>query len=191
MYQIEVTAHERARLLELFPVLHEMKDGELRDKVIAVWARVWRECGVKNIEEVPNERLGPNNTVVAHTRATTNAAVALAHVFEKEYNYPIKYDYLIAAALLHDVDKPLVFAFNEQNKMVFSEFGRMAPHGGYSFYLAMDGGIPLEIAHVALCHAGVSKQYSGTPEGLLIEFADKAVARALRVAEGEILPFKN
>lgn len=196
MKQIDVTQTERAKLLELFPVLKEIKDEDLRDKVIAVWVRVWRESGVENLEDVPNEKIDPTyvvkNTVVSHTRATTNAALALGKVFKSEYNYQINFDYLIAAALLHDVDKPLVFTFADDGKCIFSEFGRMAPHGAYSFYLAMDCGVPLEVAHVAMCHAAsVSNQYSGTPEGILVEFADKAVARALRVSEGEILPFKK
>ena len=186
---VVVSQQEREAVLKIFPIILEITDTELQEKVIRTWVRVWQESKVASLEDVYNEKEHPQFTVVAHTRATAGAALAMAGAFEAEYGFSINRDYLIAAGILHDVDKPVVFQMKE-GKMIPSEFGRLVPHGGYGFLVAMEEGLPYEIAHICLTHAGTCTVHPGTHEGILLEYADKAVARALRVAHGEILPAK-
>lgn len=186
---VSVSAAERETILRIFPIIRQIKDEDLREKVIRVWVRAWQESGVSDLDQVANEREGPQFTVVKHNRVTTAAALAMGREMEQEYGISVNYDYLIAAGILHDVDKPVTFKM-EAGKMVPTKVGRMIPHGPYGMHLALAEGLPLEVANLCFAHSGASTENPNTMEGVLIHFADKGCARSLRVAHGEFLPPK-
>ncbi len=166
----------------LFPLLKEIEDDSIRDKVIEVWLRVWKESGYPTLEEVPQR--GPaQDTLVKHTNAVANGAFALARQFQQEYGLPVNLDILLAGALLHDVDKLLIFEKKGSN-VEYSEFGKKIPHGSYGGYIALEVGLPIEVVSLVITHASTCTWEPVSVEGILLHHADFAKIHAVKLALG-------
>ncbi|MFC1987016.1 HD domain-containing protein [Chloroflexota bacterium] len=87
-------------------------------------------------------------------------------------------DYLIAGAILHDLDKPLIY-HRKQDKVVYSEVGEMIPHGTYGVHVALELGLPLEIVHVIITHTAYCAVNPSTVEGVIIQKAEILVGSAM------------
>lgn len=189
--EITVSEPQRAEVLQEFPLLNKMQDEDLKEKVVRLWVRTWLMCGKQSLADIPNEQIG-GYSLVSHCRAVANAAYEMALAFEQTFGKKINLDYIIAAGIIHDIDKPLCYEFDENGTMVLSEFGKIISHGCYGTYVALDEGMPLEVAGIPRCHSTASsKVHSGTIEGIMIEYADKGIARALSVAQGRVLSVKS
>lgn len=190
---ITVTQEQRENIVEQFPMLNELSDSGAKEKLVRLWVRAMKMSGYDRVEKMPNEDSDASvNSLAAHCRAVTNAATNIGKAFRQVYGADIHFDHIIAAGVVHDLDKPMCYTFDENGAMVLTEFGRTLPHGCYSAYAALDEGLPIEVAHVARCHSAYSSSaHSGTIEGIFIEYADKGIARALKVACGGYLPVKT
>lgn len=162
----------------LFPLLDQITDEEIQKKVVEVWLRVWKESKFERIEDCPQYG---DYSVVEHTRATTKGAVEMAKIMEQEHGLTINYDYLIAAGLLHDVDKLLAYTIegDKKTRIPFPHF----PHGVYTAFKALEVGLPREIAHLICIHSPSIAMHPQPPveiEGIILEHMDLCDAEALR-----------
>ena len=167
---------------ECFPLIKQIEDEGIREKVIQVWVRLWRESGYTRLEQapqLPSDKL-PQQPLVRHTNAVANAALTVARQLEEEYNIPINFDYLIAAALLHDVDNLVVYA-EKGGRVERSELGKMIPHGVYGAHVALEVGLPLEIVHVIATHTPQCAVDCSTIEGRIISHCDFINVEVLRI----------
>lgn len=183
---LNVTNTEIQEVLETFPILNSIKDETLRGQVIGLWIRSWKQSGVERLKDIPSyDEHNDGERLCNYVNCVALAVKGAAKAFEEEYRLPIRYDYLIAGAMLCDVDKPFCFTYNEENERVLTDLGRMMPHGSYGTALAIEAGIPFEIAQVADCHSGyASRVHSSTPENVLIEYVDKCIRRARMIHRG-------
>jgi putative nucleotidyltransferase with HDIG domain len=167
-----------------FPLVSKIKDATLRQKVVGLWVRIWRESGYKELVEAPNlpseDHLDEN--VVSHTNAVTKAALALADQIHEHYKLDINFDLLLGAAILHDIDKPVTLKKGNDG-VGHSELGKTIPHGTYGAYVALEAGIPTEIVNVICTHTKNSTAKPGTVEGVIVYHADVACISALRAAQ--------
>ena len=159
---------------KLFPRLQDIKDSKLAEKVVNVWVRAWEMSNCDNIEEFsawPPESEKLQLTNVEHTNQVVECVIAVADIAEKMQDIRINLDYLIAAAILHDVDKILLF---KENSSQLTAYGRYIAHIGLSLFLALEQELPLEVVHAIGTH---SPNYSAMPaetqEALLLSQADK------------------
>jgi len=157
----------------LFPRINDIKNVNIRGKVISVWWNAWKESAFNKIEDLSQwepakEDLNISN--VEHTNQMVECAIAIAQVIEQEQNTTINMDTLIAAAILHDVDKILMF---DPASGKTTPMGKYLPHTGIAGYLTLQAGLPIEIAHAISSH---SPNYSSlppmTPEALILRSAD-------------------
>lgn len=190
---LKVEPEEREALCRALPPLSQIQSREIAEGVIRTWARCLRMSPYDRLEEIPVLNPFPDNgRLVDHINATTLAAIALADAYVKDNGLPINYDHLIASALLLDVDKALCYQYDEEGNRVYTEFGLSMPYGCFGTVAAMEAGLPMEIAHVADCHSNeISHVHSGTPEGVICEYADKAMRRARMVQLGIHVPPKT
>ena len=162
----------------LFPRVNDIKDVEIREKVISVWWNAWKESKFSKIEQVSQwepsrEKLNISN--VEHTNQVVECALAIAGIVEREQNLTINMDKLIAASILHDVDKILMF---DPSTGDTTPLGTYLPHTGISAHLALQAGLPADIVHAIASH---SPNYSSVPpktiEAVILHDADHVVTK--------------
>lgn len=157
-------------VIKLLPEVNEIKNANLRDKVIACWAeaieyRGWTEELLRNI---PFTLLAKNVkiTFIDHVRAVCRMCTACDDVLSDihgDQKTPVNRDYLIAGALLADVGKLMEFEIAD-GKPFKSEYGKHIRHPFSGVGLAFKHDLPSEVMHVIATH---SKE--GTGEKRLAE----------------------
>ena len=163
---------------KLFPRINDIKDAEIREKVVSVWWEAWKESKFSKIEQVSQwepsrEKLDISN--VEHTNQVVECAFAIAQVADREQNLNINMDTLIAASILHDIDKILMF---DPSTGDTTPLGNYLPHTGIAAHLALQAGLPIEIVHAIVSH---SPNYSSVPpktiEAVILYNADHIVTK--------------
>jgi len=175
---------------ELFPRLNDIKDLEIRKKVISVWLEAWQESEFENIADMSQwepQKDVINLSNVEHTNQVVECAIAIARVVQTEQGIAIDMDTLMAAALLHDVDKLLMFA-PQTGKT--TPIGNFLPHTGIGSYLALRADLPLRIVHAIAAH---SPNYSSIPpktiEAVILYHADLVLTETWRTAKNIDISF--
>lgn len=96
-----VTEAERKILEERLPLINRIRNGNLRDMVIEVWTRLWRESSYGDICAAPNytSEINGEETLVRHTNAVVEMSQAVAREFQRAYDISLNYDTLLAGAI--------------------------------------------------------------------------------------------
>ena len=151
-----ITESDKKYVESLFPALAKIQDTELRGKVRDIWAEAWKDGNYEKIEDISwfepwrNKYTWPN---VDHTNEVTACAIAMGKVAQEVMRMEVTMDYLIAGAILHDVDKAVLFDGKTKEP---TEWLQKLPHAAYSMYLVLKAGLPLDIAHMVLSHTAFS-----------------------------------
>jgi len=187
---LTATEMERKILMEQFPLISRISDSNLRDLVIEVWVRLWRESPYGDISEVPNftrELSSGDETLVRHTDAVVKMSVAAAREFQEVYGVSLNYNNLLAGAILHDVDK-LVLYGRQGDSIELTEFGRKVTHGEYGSLVAKQVGLPEQVVNIIASHSVVKRETLPTSiEAVLVSCCDGAVFQSYRLMIGEEL----
>ena len=164
---------ERNYIEELFPRIRDIKDDDLRNKVINVWLKAWKMSDYKRIEDHsswPPEREKIQLSNVEHTNQVVECAIAVAKVIEQTQKIKINLDTLIGAAILHDVDKIILF---HESTGKLTPFGKLLTHTHLGSFLALEENLPSEVVHAIGAHSPTySKDSPQTPEALIISKLD-------------------
>ena len=188
---LSVTAEEKRALTGHFPLIEQISNEEcLRDRVIEAWVRVWRESGYQDIGDTPNWP-SENDSLVAHTNAVARMTLAAAGEYQQVYQAKLSRDFLLAGALLHDIDKMVVV---ELKGGVFepTELGRKVIHGAYGAQVAEDLGLPPEVVNIIASHSFLQPSAApGTIEAILLACCDQAAFQAHRLMTGKGLVKKE
>lgn len=176
---------DRDYILSLFPTIVKIKDRDLREKVIQTWFNAWKRSNFLRIEDVHQfepARKHINYTNVDHTNQVCQACERMATIPSKILGLQLNLDYLRAGALLHDVDKMVVFDAQTGGG---TEAGRRTPHAVAGASMARAEGLPEEVAHIIEAH---STKFSPHPpksiEALILRHADLIVGNAVYMAQG-------
>ncbi|RLC62866.1 MAG: hypothetical protein DRI01_06175 [Chloroflexi bacterium] len=186
----ELTATERERqiLMERLPFINRIGDGILKDLVIEVWARLWRESPYGDISDVPNftrELSRGDETLVQHTNTMVRMSLAMAQELEQAYGISLNHDNLLAGAILHDVDK-LVLYGRQGDSVELTELGRKVTHGEYGAGVARQVGLPEPVVNIIASHSPVKKAaLPATIEAVIVSSCDKAIFQSYRLMTGE------
>lgn len=164
---------EKTYIEELFPRIRDIKDNDLRDKVIHVWLKAWKMSDYRRIEDhsswpPASEKIQLSN--VEHTNQVVECAIAVADVIERTQKIKINLDTLIAATILHDVDKIILF---HESTGKLTPFGKLLTHTHLAHFLALEEKLPFEVVHAMSAHSPTySKDSPKTPEALIISKLD-------------------
>ena len=167
---------EKTELKELLPELELIEDRGLRTKTLNVWAEALKEGGWKvgDLSKIPFTLLIETDvSLLEHTRAVTQTAIAIADTIEEFYedSLPIDWDALVAGALLHDVGKLLEYE-RKGKKVVKAEMGKDLRHPFSGMALAFKRGIPSPICHMIAVHAKEGTGQRRSTEAFIINHAD-------------------
>jgi hypothetical protein len=168
----------REMIVRLLPEIEEIKDGLLRNKVIACWEeaitfRGWTEALLRSM---PFTLLADNVriTFVDHVRAVCRMCIACDEVLTAVHGAnktPVNRDYLVAGALLADVGKLCEFEI-KGGKPIKSIFGRHIRHPFSGVGLAFKHGLPSEVMHIIATHSKEGEGEKRLPESIIFHHAD-------------------
>ncbi|UCD63914.1 MAG: hypothetical protein JSW34_00370 [Candidatus Zixiibacteriota bacterium] len=168
----------RDLVLNLLPEINEIKDSELKDKVIACWEeaiefRGWTE---ELLRGIPFTLLAENVkiTFIDHVRAVCRMCVACDEVLDEIHGAnktPVNRDYLIAGAMLADVGKLLEFEI-VNGKSIKSDYGKHIRHPFSGVGLAFKHDLPSEVMHVIATHSKEGTGEKLLPESIIFHHAD-------------------
>ncbi len=155
------------KVIEAFPEVNEIKDEELRKKVIKTWVMAMEKGGWTELKGIPYTLvIETKREFIEHTRTVTKTAMAAAFA-----RGDLNMDHVIAAALLHDVGKLLEFT-RKGGKVVKSSYGKMVRHPVSGGILATEAGLPDEIVHAIVAHSKEGDAVKRTPLAVLIHHCD-------------------
>jgi putative nucleotidyltransferase with HDIG domain len=176
---------DRDYVVRLFPAIGKITDEGVRDKVIQTWIHAWSRSNFQRIEDVhqyepAREYISYSN--VDHTNQVCHACEKMGAIATEVLNLKLNGGYLLAGALLHDVDKMMIFNAKTGG---LTEMGRQCPHAVAGAALARAEGLPEEVAHIIEAH---STKFSPFPpksiEALIARHADLVVANAVYMTQG-------
>lgn len=170
-------------ILQIFPIIEEIQNSELRGKVIKAWARALKEGSFENIEEIPFSVAIPEVNLVSHIKWVLEVALFIASLVGKNMGITINRDLLIASVLLHDLGKAFEFQ-KKGDRYVKSDIGRKFAHGFWGTYIALGEGVSRDLAHLIATHSKDSPEHPRLLEGIILHYADFAHADMLRFREG-------
>ncbi|UCF70403.1 MAG: HD domain-containing protein [candidate division WOR-3 bacterium] len=152
---------------KLLPEVREVRDDGLRRAVIKAWQLAMEKGKWQSIDDVPFTLLTEaKTTLVEHTRAVTRMAVAIA-----DSRQDLDRDILVAGGLVHDVGKLLEYC-RSGDGIVKSEYGKRVRHPVSGFGVALEAGLPLEVAHIVAAHSKEGEGVARSPEAIVIHHCD-------------------
>ena len=169
--------NEQLDVVSLFPEVMEISDENLRDKVIAVWQRLWQESKFNDVTQVPvSAKLSYPH--IPHNRSVVQMALRVAEVLERFHGTRVNRDHLLAAAILQDASK-LVEYEPGQGGVVASEVGGAYQHAFYAAHVALEVGLPHEVVQAILTHTAEAPQYPATLIAKILFYVDQIDMAAL------------
>jgi len=160
---------------EVFPLIKEIKNVEMREKVkrcieIAMERGKW-----DNIEEIPFTLLIENAySYVEHVNNVTRMAYEIGKL-----RGDVDMDVLIAGAILHDIGKLLEYE-KKNGKYRKSSFGKYVRHPVSGAALAMEVGLDERVVNVIAAHSKEGEFVKRSKEAIIVhhcDFIDFEIAR--------------
>lgn len=198
-----VTDALREQVRSDLPEVNEIKDPDLRDKVIEAWALALAGSSFRSIREIapagnPGVMVLKRGDQTDHIRGVTRLAMQMADEFAA--NFPeleVDRDIVIAGGLCHDIGKP--WEFDPENRKRWEASPRKAGkpsirHPAYGAYICLTAGLPEEIAHIATAHSGEGELLVRSLENTIVHYADHAfwyVLLAGDLIEPDSVPAKD
>ena len=178
-----VTDELRARVRAELPEVEEIRDPELRHRVIEAWALALAASSFGAIADIeasgnPGVNRLKRGSQTDHIRGVTRMALALAEQLQAQLpDLAIDRDVLIAGALCHDVGKP--WEFDPANRRRWEADPRAAGlpsirHPAFGVHVCLTVGLPEEVAHCAAAHSGEGELLVRSLENTVVHHADYA-----------------
>jgi putative nucleotidyltransferase with HDIG domain len=185
-----VTDELRGRVRAELPEVEQMRDPELRAKVVEAWALALAASSFGAIAEIePSGNPGVNTlrqgSQTDHIRGVTRLAMRIADEMSALMpELKVDRDLVIAGALCHDVGKP--WEFDPANRRRWASDPRAAGlpsirHPAFGVHVCLTVGLPEEVAHCAAAHSGEGELLVRSLENTIVHHADYAfwgIARA-------------
>jgi len=167
----------RDAIAATLPELGEIKDSDLRDKVIAVWEEAMTKKGwnIETLKRMPFTLLvaDVNISFIEHVRTVCRMCIAMEKELNEMYSdrVTLNHDHLVAGALLADVGK--IFEYEESgDKFVKSEQGKYLRHPFTGVGLSFRHDLPDEVMHIIAVHSKEGEGFQRTEEAIIFHHAD-------------------
>jgi hypothetical protein len=167
-----VVGKEPLDLERQFPEILKITDDALRAMVIEIWEELWAESEWLTLESV---RVSPEIDYphLPHNRSVVLMALAVADTFEAMHGITIDRNQLVAAAILQDASKLVETRPAADGTAELTERGRYFPHAFWGTHVALNHGIPHDIAEVMLNHTPQSAVFPASLIGKILYYVDQ------------------
>lgn len=179
----EVTDALRATVRRELPEVEDIRDEDLRAKVIEAWALCLACSSFESIDAIePAANPGVNRLKDGkqsdHIRGVTRMAVVVAdEMCALQPDLQVNKDILIAGALCHDVGKPFEFDPENRKRWEANPYAAGLPairHPAFGVHICLSVGLPEEVAHCAAAHSGEGELVVRSLENTIIHHVDYA-----------------
>ncbi|WP_101550096.1 MULTISPECIES: HD domain-containing protein [Anaerotruncus] len=165
---------DKSKIAELFPIIREIRNQDLADRIAAVWLRAW---GMSKWERLEDACFNPDIQerdcrLVDHVNVTTIASLQMAKLIERYQGESFNYERILTIGLLHDVSKLLEYEPDGKGGYRRSFIGEKLQHGFYGAVLAREEGFTEETLHLILTHTPQSKMKPQYKEAILFSYMD-------------------
>ena len=156
MIPIKLDENIRKGVEESFPSLVDIKNEELRNKVIDAWTYSLQINGYTKVEEMPGSGM-PEASALGdqsmHINAVVYNALSIYDNLSKAYHVDLGLDreLLLACAICHDIGKP--YEYNKENRARWFSNKKSTGfpnvrHPAYGAFIALTAELPEEVVHV-------------------------------------------
>ncbi|MEZ2390290.1 HD domain-containing protein [bacterium RCC_150] len=177
----------RQEVLRLMPRLAEL-GAPLREQAVTAWVSAWLSSTHDSLEEMPYSLQAPDYRLLDHTNEVADVGTLLGDYAYGRWASAFEEDVLLAALLLHDIDKALLYT--RANGTVTADPVRaLLPHGILGAMLLKEAGLPDAVVTLVGTHATTSPIKAAGAEAWILHYADLfACDHAFGLAPGT-LPF--
>ena len=177
----EVTGALRRQIREELPEVAEIRDADLRGRVVEAWALAIARSGFSSIRDIPPAG-NPGQMVLVrgdqtdHIRGVTRLAMRMAEEMAAlNPDLAIDRDVVVAGGLCHDVGKPWEFDPGNRRRWEAAPRAVGLPsirHPAYGVHICLTVGLPEAVAHIAGAHSGEGELVVRSLEGTIVHLAD-------------------
>lgn len=154
------------------PAIARLGSAALRRGVLETWAASLERSPYESIEKSPQAPHMPTRSLLKHVNEVNARAIDLSEIASKEYGLVHDFDVALATAILHDVDKPMIYRWDGR-EFGYADGRSLKDHGAVGAELCLEHGIPLAIAEMVRHHSAfASEGLPGTVEGTIVHYAD-------------------
>jgi len=154
------------------PAIQQHESPSLRGAVLRTWAASLTQSPYADLEASPQAPHMPARSLQKHVNEVNSRALDLIDVARKEYGLQLDFDVTLATAILHDVDKPMIYRWDGRD-FTYADGRTLRDHGAVGAELCLAHGIPLDIADMVRHHSAfASEGLPGTVEGTIVHYAD-------------------
>lgn len=159
-------------LADAIPAARRLESEALRQAVLRTWAASLERSPYASLEVSPQAPHMPARPLIRHVNEVNQRALDLIDVARRDYGLQVDADVALATAILHDVDKPMIYRFDGK-QFGYAEGRSLKDHGALGAELCLEHGIPLAIAEMVRHHSAFASQgLPGTVEGTIVHYAD-------------------
>jgi putative nucleotidyltransferase with HDIG domain len=179
----KVTDELKRTVVEDLPEIKDIRDSDLRTRVIEAWAMSIAGSSFKRISDIPGDG-NPGVMVLKrgnqahHLRGVACLALAITDHFAEFFpEAVIDRDIVLAGALCHDIGK--AWECDPENQERWQRdptvVGRPSlRHPVYGAHICLMAGLPEEIAHIAVAHSPEGDNVKRSLECIVVHEADVA-----------------
>lgn len=178
----EAAAHVRS----LIPAIETIRDSALRDSVVLTWACSWKDSDYQSLQDVLQGE--GSMKLLQHVNDVNDQIGYLTRLAESTYGLDINGELALAAAILHDVDKPLLWTSDGDATITFRPGRSLRDHGILGAELAALCGVPEDIRRIVHGHSPYSDLMAErrTPEAVVVYQADSLAGNFGALSTGGI-----
>jgi putative nucleotidyltransferase with HDIG domain len=164
-------------ITDVIPEFALIRDPKLRKNAINCWEDTLKQTGYKpaDLKKIPFTPLIRNNLIslAQHMSSLAKQCAACADIINKSYHgaFRVNKDYLIAAALLHDVGK-LRGIVKRGKKWIEGKKEKLVHHSMSSAAICLAHNMPEEVVHAIAVHSTDGEGKRHTPEAILLHHID-------------------
>ena len=159
-------------LRKMVPAVSRLESESLGEAVLRAWASSLERSPYASLEVSPQAPHMPARSLLLHVNEVNARALDLIEVARRDYGLQADFDVTLATAILHDVDKPMIYRWDGRD-FGYADGRSLRDHGAVGAELCLEHGIPLEIAEMVRHHSAfASEGLPGTVEGTIVHYAD-------------------
>lgn len=159
-------------LTTAIPALRELEDDALRESALRAWAESLARSPYQSLVDVPQSPSMVDRSLLDHVNEVNDLCLHFLESGETQFRLRADRDVTLAAAILHDVDKPLLFR-RAGRDFVVADGHDLSEHGALGADLLAECGVLPAVADLVRYHSPfTSEGLPATPEGTILTYAD-------------------
>ena len=181
MYTIDQSRGPRRQAVEKWLFGLDLLSSDVREKTATAWTSIWASSPYERLEDMPFT-ISIEYRLMDHVNEVTRAGLDLAKRAQADWDIKLDNDILIPILILHDLDKPLLYA-RSNGKRTYSQLYYELPHGVVGGMLLKELGFPHVVISTVATHATNAPFHGRNVEAFVLHYADYfACDHALMVA---------